>query len=563
MRRSDWLAGMVAFIAAGLGAGVSACVFGFDTGNCEDYPKPGCPGVATTGSTTSTTGTGGTGGSTTSSGGGGTGGTMKVCPSDPTVASGEDLDGCGVFVSAAAASGGDGTLKKPFNTLADAANSGAKQVYVCAEAYIESKPVKFMGGVKIFAVYAECDTGKWSPSATTPAQVTTSTSALGFSFQGGENEVVNLSVTSPKATIPGDSSIAVVVNGGSLDMKSGAITAGDALAGDKGSEEADNPALNGDSGANGIDACGGGATHPGAPAKTKMCTTGGMSVSGKGGDGGTFSMPLPAAGSGGDGSPADASQPTKGKGGTGEGAGTPAASSCDVGQPGANGAVGLSGEGAIGAGAVTAKIGYQGAPGKDGANGKPGQGGGGGGGSKGAPSVVCQAAAVDVIGASGGAGGTGGCGGTAGGGGKPGGSSIALLVVDAKVTLGSGVMLTSGAGGAGGAGGKGQSGGQKGGNGAAGGGTGAAIAACAGGTGGQGGAGGPGGGGQGGHSLGIAFQTSMAAIPPPSGGMFTVDPAKKGAGGDGGNNSMAAGAGKGAGGVAEQCWDFGQNAKCL
>jgi hypothetical protein len=125
----------------------------------------------------------------------------------------------------------------------------------------------------------------------------------------------------------------------------------------------------------------------------------------------------------------------------------------------------------------------------------------------------------DRFGASGGAGGTGGCGGHGGGGGPAGGSSIALVVVEATVTL-EDVMMAASRGGNGGAAGDGQTGGQKGSGGDSGAGAGTAFSSCGGGDGGQGGLGGPGGGGQGGHSLGIAFQGSIA----PTGGEFSIDP---------------------------------------
>ena len=129
MRHVEWLAGVVALVLGGAGAGAGC-----------SQTKAGTAGSGAGGGTTSSTGTG-TGTSTgtssgtsgTSSGtGGGDAGPPKTCPTDPTAASvtGADLEGCGVFVSAPAADGGaadggggggDGTFGNPFTTLAAAA----------------------------------------------------------------------------------------------------------------------------------------------------------------------------------------------------------------------------------------------------------------------------------------------------------------------------------------------------------------------------------------------------------------------------------------------------------
>jgi hypothetical protein len=534
-------------LAGLLGAAAGAYLVGCDTTWDETYKKLMDPSLATWGD-------GGTGGH--DGGTGGSGGSKPDCAGDPTKDPAIVRDDCGVFVSASAAPGGDGTKATPFQTLADAASAGPKRVFACAEAYAETKQVSFTGGVEVYGGFTDCAKG-WAWAAGSKATITTAPDVPGLVLDGGANKLENVNVTAPAATMPGGSSIAVLVNGGSLDATNGNLTAGDAKDGDNGVTVPDDMTLDGDSGDPGANVCDAG-LHPGPLGKTKMCADGSSSVAGNGGDGGQImSMMLQPAGTGTDGSAMPAATPigvNDGKGGTGEGQN--AAPLCSPGDPGAPGSSGDSGAGATGSGAISA-AGYQGAAGTAGTNGKPGQGGGGGGGSKGGLAITCGAMATPIPGASGGAGGTGGCGGTLGGGGKPGGSSIALLVLDANVTL-TAVTLTAGKAGSGGSGGNGQSGGHGAVGGTKGAGTGVAKSACAGGGGGDGGPGGPGGGGQGGHSLGIAFHGSKS----PTGGTFQIDMTKAGKGGPGGANNTASNMGKGADGMAANCWDFAANAAC-
>jgi hypothetical protein len=482
---------------------------------------------------------------------GGTGGSNPDCAGDPTTDPAIVTDACGVFVDASAAPGGDGKQASPFQTFAEAAAAKPARVFACAGTYTETMQVTFSDGVSIYGGFTGCTGKSWTWSASMQAQIATVADKPGMVLDGGANHVENVTVTAPGATMPGGSSIALLVNGGSLEMANGALTAGDAQDGAAGASLMPDSSLDGATGANGANACDPGVTHPGATGATNTCAaTGGNSTAGSGGDGGD---PMGApAGTGTNGSSMPTATPSgtnDGKGGAGE-----AAVLCANGDNGAPGAAGNSGGGATGPGGISAK-GYQGIDGAPGGNGAPGQGGGGGGGAKGAMSVTCGSTTASVPGASGGAGGTGGCGGAKGGGGQAGGSSIALLVLDADVTL-SNVTLTAGKGGNGGGGGNGQDGGHGGNGGSKGNGTGSANDGCQGGAGGKGGAGGPGGGGQGGHSLGIAFQ----GITAPKGGTFMIDMTKKGTGGAGGMNN--ANMGTGADGVAANCWDFGKKAAC-
>jgi hypothetical protein len=490
---------------------------------------------------------------------GGSDGNNADCSGDPTTDPAVVTDACGVFVSASAPAGGNGTMKAPFQTFAEAAAAKPARVFACAGMYAETMQVTSSGGVDVYGGFSGCTATSWTWSPSMQAQIATVAGEPGMVLDGGASKLENVSVTAPNVpmTMTGGSSIAVLVNGGSLDMANGTLTAGDAQDGAAGTTVADDPTLNGATGASGANTCDSGGMHLGAAGATNTCTaTGGSSTAGSGGDGGD-SMGDPA-GNGANGSAmptATAVGVDDGKGGAGEG--QPSAPVCAPGDPGAPGATGNSGAGAPKGGTLS-KNGYAGNVGSDGTNGSPGQGGGGGGGAKGIASATCMGSpANDLAGASGGAGGTGGCGGALGGGGQAGGSSIALLVLDANVTL-SDVTLTAGKGGNGGAGGNGQDGGQSGEGGPFGAGVGSANNSCQGGAGGKGGVGGPGGGGQGGHSLGIAFQGTTA----PTGGTFMIGTMNNGTGGPGGQNNTTTNMGNGAAGVAADCWDFAKNAKC-
>lgn len=503
----------------------AGCFFVADFDDCSRYPRASCFD-------------------------GGGGGPSEGC--DPSKATGPVPDACGVFVSSAGDDGASGTKAKPLKTLG-AALKKARTIYVCGESFTESVRIE-----KAVTIYGAVDcTHGWAYDASQRTHLSAPSDAIPLVVDtDADVEVSDMEINAAGATAAGGSSIAVLVSRAPTTLRRCELAAGEAKDGEAGSTTPDDTSLDGDPGDPGASTCDIG-LHPGPMGKVKTCSTSGSSTAGSGGDGGQIiSSMLQPASSGANGSPADTSQPTKGQGGLGEGQGTPAATSCDDGTSGAPGSAGTSGEGATGSGDLT-QDGYRGVPGKDGTNGKPGQGGGGGGGAKGALSVTCGTTTTALPGASGGAGGTGGCGGTLGGGGKPGGSSIALLVIDAEVTLDD-VTLSPGKGGQGGPGGNGQSGGQKGGGGAPGAGKGAAQSGCRGGDGGQGGPGGPGGGGQGGHSLGIALKGAKVS----SGGIFKIDATANGKGGLGGANNAAAGMGRGADGIATSCWDFGSNKAC-
>ncbi|WP_158502023.1 hypothetical protein [Vitiosangium sp. GDMCC 1.1324] len=185
--------------------------------------------------------------------------------------------------------------------------------------------------------------------------------------------------------------------------------------------------------------------------------------------------------------------------------------------PGVLGAKGPSGSGGSGLGVLdltglTWRPNQQGGAGDAGL---PGEGGGGGGGGGICSEEIVFLPAPFASGGGGGGGG-GGCGGTGGQGGGGGGASIALLLIDSRVTVGEGTQLRALGGGPGGSGGAGGEGGLGGSGGAGGMGDSGYfsmgqelpfhIAGGDGGKGGQGGdggRGGAGGGGGGGPSVGV------------------------------------------------------------
>lgn len=311
------------------------------------------------------------------------------------------------------------------------------------------------------------------------------------------------------ATTAGGSSLgAFVTSSKSVRLRRVSITAGKGKDGENGVGTS-TAAATGATGNAGHDACA--ATeqpNPGGVAVTSMCDgVPSASIGGKGGDGGNDNSNA---------GPGDNGEPDLGGGNAGLGEAN-SGWSCSVGAglggatAGANGTSKSPMPGASTLGTLTS-TGFAGTPGSDGENGTPGQGGGGGGGAK-APAITVDNPTPCGLtnprtGASGGSGGGGGCGGKGGTGGKAGASSIALAVLDSKVTL-SDVELIAKDGGKGGNGGVGQPGGNPGAPGDGG----TAIDSsnrCPGGQGGKGGKGGSGGGAAGGISAGIVWHGGSA-----------------------------------------------------
>jgi hypothetical protein len=454
-------------------------------------------------------------------------------------------DECGVFVSSSLAEddGGDGSQAKPLKTLAAAvemATGKGKPVYACAEKHAGS--VTLVNGIALYGGL-DCNDG-WTYVGTTKKSVLMGDAdevALTIMKSAGGAEVADFRIQAPDATKEGGSSIAVLVDGVTAGLVRCDLIAGNGAKGADGAPGDPNgmPAAGGPAGNAGKDACsdldgtpGPDATLAGGAAVTNDCT-GDVSVGAQGGDGNVL------FGGGGD----DGQSGAAGFGGKGEpGAGMwSCIGGSGLGDGGSPGEVGMAGAGAKSDGTISSS-GYTGTSGGAGTSGKAGQGGGGGGGAKGG--MICPPGSIGGSGATGGSGGAGGCGGLPGQGGGPGGASIALVSLEASITL-TDCMLTARDGGHGGAGGDLQPGGSGGAAGAGGIGVGGSNDGCDGGKGGKGGNGGPGGGGLGGPSLGIAYQGS-----PPQ-GEPVVTLGTPGEGGPGGSAGVGMNAGD-AGIAAEQ-----------
>jgi hypothetical protein len=437
---------------------------------------------------------------------------------------------CGVWVSSSKGkhdSAADGSALHPYDTITFALSQlkpHHKWVYACIDGFAEtvdlSQGITLRGGL-------DCRNSWVLTTTKTPLTAPENTIPLTVS---GPSTVVDFAITAVNATIPGGSSIAVVVDSAMATFTGCVLTAGDAVDGRPG-DSGEIPATGPDPGKSGNKPTD--STPNGGSGGTNICSS--NLNGGNGGDGGAPSGP------GQDGKQGDGTM----GGAKGLGQDTAVGKLCSEGASGNSGSfIGVNGMGASNIGSIDGS-GYHGVDGQPGMDGVDGKSGGGGGGSKGS---------ATLHGAGGGGGGAGGCGGKAGGKGTAGGSSIALVSVSATVILTT-CTLTSGKGANGGTGGGGQfgqAGGKAGDGGAASMGVGSA---CNGGKGGDGGTGGDGGGGLGGHSLGIA---ATGSAPKFDGATITLS--SHGSGGLGGN--MDASMNHGADGMAAACWDFMSNAAC-
>ena len=345
------------------------------------------------------------------------------------------------------------------------------------------------------------------------------TSATGVLVDGVANlKISDTQVSSGSPSGAGSSAYGLrAVNGSSVTVVGGSISAADGLAGaDGGPAPAAGAA--GCNGGNGSNAGG-----PSSPGSGGSGCGSGRSASGSGGRGGSYSGSGQSGAGGGAGA-------AGGNGGCGSffGCGTDAGGGA-AGSNGSGGTGGAGGDDAVGGGTE-----YAGQAGAAGSNGSNGAGGGGGGGGK----------SASASGGGGGAGGAGGAGGSGGAqGGQAGGGSFAVYAHDSSVEL-NGVATSAGSGGVGGAG-------QAGGKGGAGGngGNGGDKSCCEAGGGGGGGAGGGGGGGGGAGggaggpsiavlntgtgtlTIGAGSQTAAVASSPGAGGA----PGASGSAGTGGN----------------------------
>jgi len=494
---------------------------GCGSGDCDSATEF-CDNPSGSASTASTSGTGGAGASG-GGGNGGVGGTPVGCvPSENETPVADD---CGIFVSSSKGDDtamGAGSKDTPFKTIQAAIEAAAGHpVYACAETFTEAVvakgPAKIYGGL-------DCKTDWKYIGATTKTMLTAAADAIPLTLQAAANGSVveDLHIEAVAAKAKGGSSIAVVVDTAEAAFTRCDLVAGDGAQGEDGSDASAAPPPAAPSGAQGNAECSADTVAGGLGGDNKC---GGASTVSKGGDGG--------AGKALTGGTGDPGSPDNGAGQPGMADTGGMTWSCSLndgdGKKGGDGAEGPFGAAGVELGTLTVS-GLKGGDGGDGQPGLPGQGGGGGGGRAGAAlaSDICWLAALKG-GASGGGGGAGGCGGLGGGGGKAGGSSIALISVNATLTL-TDVTLHAGSGKNGGAGGDFQPGGGFG-MGAAGGGP--SAPGCSGGNGGQGGNGGPGGGGRGGHSIGLAYTGDAPAI-----SEDVISVGGFGDGGKGGTNSI-------------------------
>ncbi len=495
--------------------------------------------LGSTEATGNSPGQGGAGSAVSSSGAGGQGGAVaESC--DPSLAPNPVADSCGIFVSSSLgidSSQGKGTKSRPYASIAKAlialSSVGGDTLYLCGETFTGA--ITLPSGVNIYGALACAE--DWKLKGDTKSTIAAEANVVPLRIAGAESSKLRyLKVSAANATSASGNSIAMLVEGATVELDWVELIAGVAGTGQAGSS-VENAAPDGKFGVDAQAGCTSIATVPAATAAFLDC---GNDQSTEAGTGGFGAVNSAGVGNSGESTPAVANP----NGGSGQS--TNAA--CTNGKVGFVGAFGIPGDGATGLGALDSQHGFVGVAGGDGkTKGLPGQGGGGGGGASG--KLTCQN--TTYAGPAGASGGTGGCGGAVGNGGLAGGSSMALVSLGANITL-KHVALTAKQGGSGGKGGDGQLGGQ-----GRMGGFGKIIFngyACAGGAGGNGGRGGAGGGGIGGHSIGVAYTGSAPMVIEAS---VTTTLGAPGFGGVGGfGEGMATMGGQGAVGIAAETHSF-------
>ena len=244
----------------------------------------------------------------------GSGIVVPACPGapldDPTLI----RDECGLFVRGEMADTdmGPGSKDKPYKTIQAAIDATTnKWIFVCSTNQFSEMLTISKGNLEIYGGF-DCATWTHSPDGRTKIQGPADQIALTITANGAK--LRNLAIKAGKPTMSGGSSIAVLASMADPSFSNCDLEADDGAPGVPGVSPFSDPALDGEPGVRGIDACGGGAEHPGPIGKTKTCSNnGGMSVGGTGGSGGPHTGG--AAGDGTNGSPADITQPTRGLGG--------------------------------------------------------------------------------------------------------------------------------------------------------------------------------------------------------------------------------------------------------
>jgi hypothetical protein len=409
-----------------------------------------------------------------------------------------------VFVKSDAPDGGTGNQDAPANTLEEglaASNDASPRIYVCGpiDEAVDVPPGRFVHGD------IDCSNGwVWDFSVRTEWTAPADQVPLRTSLGEQPTVVSGFRIVARDAVTAGASSIAVLSNGGTLELSRSDVVAGDGAAG-----------ANGTAGAAGAAGTNGGASTFGDDEGGIGATS---SCGGAAGGNGAFRICIQNQNGGCTAGPVTQATPSPGAGGF------TFTSSCtdgDAGTPGIAGSPGVdaTGSGVVGVdGFVPAEAG----PGTPGGPGGPGGGGG---------------AQLDDW-EWGGGGATGGCGAAGSTGGKSGGSSFAFLTLDAEILF-EDVTATVGNGGSGGIGG-GSAAGGPGGIGGVGGCSATPLScliagtpACSGGDGGVGGAGGAGGNGGGGHAAILARHGTASDLAP----LSAQPPTSEQAGASGGGSA--------------------------
>lgn len=406
--------------------------------------------------------------------------------------------GSAVFVTPTGTDDAAGTPEAPVKTLGKAvglAKAASKDVYVCNGTYAENVVLED-SGLRMFGGY-DCENG-WV--RTKGRALVNPGTGVPMRIDGADGTVLDrIELEAPAGVDPGESSIALIVNGTSgVGLNRVSITSNEGGDGSVGVAPVAMTAAK--SGANGVSTDG--KTCVSAGPKTGSCATTaaggydstfvqcvGVSIGyrgGKGGTGGNINQNKPAT-----------------SGGAGYFAGALGGKVGFGGSPGDAGAIGVFGIPGIGIGTIVDGNYVASNAGTNGTLGLPGEAGGGGAG--GTSKCLGDVCGSYTVGGGGGQGGYPGCGGEGGKAGGGGGASIGILSIDSviQITWSDVHTKTGGAGGSPSDGAQGQPGGAggKGGSGS--------LAGQPGGAGGPGGKGGPGGPGGGGPSIGILVQGAV------------------------------------------------------
>ena len=371
-------------------------------------------------------------------------------PSVGTPANNELTNEFGVFVTATAPAGGDGTMDHPFATISagiERVKDLKLRVYVCAGTYKES--LMLVNAVSVISALS-CDGGVWKTGgahAVLEAPTSPAVRAKGIALA---TRLEGFDVTAPAGTAMAPNSIALIAeNATMLAVANSTLTSAAAFDGADGTDGVQltaGPNVNGHNGATS------GGPSPLAPP--------------------VFATPFQPGAAGGVGSCVGAAGHDGVSGGKG---GNGATQQCTgnitgactwqvpdavynrtdaVAQPAGPGAAGTDGASASTLGLFSATVGYAPANGAAGADGSPGKGGTGGNGGPEWSTAGKTALEGNLyrVSASGPGGGAGGCPGLAGTSGTGGGASLAALVFGSPGLTLSTVDLVAGDGGRGGKG---------------------------------------------------------------------------------------------------------------